>query len=66
MVIARTARATLTKSSPVLLWLCYFEKCSKLIIFFLFSGAHEFFLFLMVNQALPFVLTKQNEADKHL
>ncbi|MCX5899387.1 MAG: hypothetical protein NTX06_01400, partial [Proteobacteria bacterium] len=30
MPIARTARATLTKSSPVRIWLYYFEKCSKM------------------------------------
>jgi hypothetical protein len=30
--IARTARAALTKSSPVRTWLYYFEKCSKIQI----------------------------------
>ena len=29
MVIARTARAAFTKSSPVRIWLYYFEKCSS-------------------------------------
>ena len=30
MPMARTARAAFTKSSPVPVWLQYFEKCSKL------------------------------------
>ena len=32
MAIARTARAALTKSSPVIIWLGYFEKCSRVLI----------------------------------
>ena len=30
MVIARTARAAFTKSSPARIWLYYFEKCSNI------------------------------------
>jgi len=32
MPMARTARAAFTKSSPVPVWLQYFEKCSKLSV----------------------------------
>jgi hypothetical protein len=38
MSIARTARAALTKSSPVSIWLYYFEKCSGTVALHFLPG----------------------------